>query len=339
MSKTKHPLEDQIGDIGEDIQETSTTQEGLGIAPLFAKKKEDTSSDDFREKTDSMFRKPTIAGGWIPLDRSELEGRDQFYPSDWEFSIKAADVSAIKNWSSIDEEQVLSINKSINELLQSCVRVTSNGNVLNVNKIHTWDRMWFLLKVREYSMVTGEKAYTFNDECSCGATVSFNLDAHSLDYNLPDMDSIGQYYDSERQLWEIDPNEFGVRGKNLVFYLPTVEKDDVVVAWIYERARSGKKIDETFAKYLPWLIPGVPTDAKQILNTIKDCEIIYKQWSHDQFDLVEEIFVNIEASAKDVIKTTCESCGAEVHSTIQFPGGLKGMFSTPTNRRKKFGTK
>ena len=344
-------LENQIGNIGgETVEDTNvestepSTQksEGLGIAPLFASKKlsNNNESDDFRAKTDELYRGGSIVGGWIPIDREELNGREMFYPEDWQFSIKAADVQSIKNWSAIDENQVLSINKSINEILQSCVRISlPNGRTINVNKLHTWDRMWFLLKIREYTMVKGERAYAFEDECTCGAPVHFDLNYESLSYELPDMDNVGEYYDAERQLWRIDPNDFDVRGREMVFYLPTIEKDDVVVAWIYERARSNKKIDEMFAKYLSWLIPSVPVDGKQILNTIKDCEILYKQWSKDQFELAEEILKNITVDAKEYIVSTCESCGAEVHSEITFPGGLKNMFTNPTNKRKKFGTK
>ena len=139
--------------------------------------------------------------------------------------------------------------------------------------------MWFLLKIREYTMVKGERAYAFEDECMCGAPVHFELNYESLSYELPDMDSVGEYYDAERQLWKIDPNDFDVRGREMVFYLPTIEKDDVVVAWIYERARSNKKIDEMFAKYLPCFIPSVPVDGKQIINTINSYENMVVQRS------------------------------------------------------------
>ena len=53
----------------------------------------------------------------------------------------------------------------------------------------------------------------------------------------------------------------------------------------------------------------------------------------------EEIIKNITVDAKEYIVSTCESCGAEVHSEITFPGGLKNMFTSSTNKRKKFGTK
>ena len=62
-----------------------------------------------------------IREGWMTVDRKLLGERDVFYPEEWEFRIKPATVEAIRNWSTIDEENPNSIDIVFDEILKACL--------------------------------------------------------------------------------------------------------------------------------------------------------------------------------------------------------------------------
>ena len=61
-----------------------------------------------------------ISLGWIPIDRKDMGIRSRFYSEDWQFMVRPAQVSAIKNWSAIDESRIDTMNDVFNDIIKSC---------------------------------------------------------------------------------------------------------------------------------------------------------------------------------------------------------------------------
>lgn len=323
-------LEEQIGDLGGKQE----IPKDLGHAKYFGNHQEETPT-----KSGNVVDLP-IRGGYIELDRSEMGDRSAFYPADWKFMIKPASVDDIKNWSSIDEERVDQVNEVFNEVIKSCMKITTgSGETISWNKINSWDRFWVLLKIREYTFEKGEKKIAYDDECtSCGEKVRYELTAGSLDFRVPDQDIIDRYWDGERREWAVNPKEYDVTGPVIHFYPPTIEKDNVVFKWLYTRSQDGKKINEAFARFLPWMLQRVSKDDKVNERFIADCEATYKGWGMDMFGLCNEILETIMIVPAEKLNSICPHCGEEVQSQIQFPDGIRGLFSV-SGGRKKFGQK
>lgn len=289
----------------------------------------------------STVQQPTeIQEGWIPVDRELLGERSVFYPESWEFYIRPATVEAIRNWSTINDENPNSVNEVFNEIIKSCVSIKNGEKKIPWGNINFWDRFFFILLVREYTFAHGENKIEYTDPCQeCGNDVTFNLTSQSLLYEMPDP-SIMHFYDQETQTWVIDPQEYDIDADVLKFHLFTLEKDAAITSWIVSRYRENNKFkpDEAFIRILPWLATKLSKDENLIKMQIREYEAIYKRWDMEMFGFVNDIVRNIIVQPSTNLIAECPICGEEVTSQIRFPNSISSLFAV-SNRHKKFGTK
>ena len=148
-----------------------------------------------------------------------------------------------------------------------------------------------------------------------------------------------KYFSAEEQNWFIDPNEYGVDWPEPVtLYLPTLEKDANIKAWMIDRIQQKKKIDQVFIKFLTWLAPKISKDLTIAQRQIRDYEVKFKSWDTDMFSFMNEVVTNIAVVPSTKLMTTCPTCGEEVTSDIRFPNGVSDLFNISSGR-KKFGKK
>ena len=170
MNNEYEILEEQIGGLGAQVQETSveTPTPGLGKAKHFGVGV-GAMRDTSEHETGSMIRT-----GWIQLDREEFEDRALFYPEDWKFFVKPASVEDIKNFSSIDENRPDYAQDILNEMLRNNFKITNENGTIPTLKLNSWDRLFVLNKIREYTFVKGENTIAFDSPCdACGENVHF----------------------------------------------------------------------------------------------------------------------------------------------------------------------
>lgn len=284
-----------------------------------------------------------IRDGWIPVDRGLLGERDKFYPEEWMFYIKPADVEAIRHWSTIDAENPNSIDDVFDEVLKSCLSIKSISGNIPWHNVNVWDRFFFLLLIREYTFADGgEQKISFNRECpNCEVDVPFELVSTSLMFTLPD-ESVMKYYNQGKRTWEIIPSDFEVNTPQEMFefYVPTREKDSNIKAWMIAELQENrnKKFDQVFIKFLPWMLPKVSKDMTVAKTQIKRAQTEFKSWDIEVFSFLNEVIDGITVTPGTDIITTCPSCGEEVTAPIQFPDGISSLFSIP-RRSKGFGKK
>lgn len=282
-----------------------------------------------------------IREGWLSVERGLLGERDAFYPESWEFRIKPATVEAIRNWSTIDSENPNSIDEVFNEILKECLAIKTPTGSLPWSAINSWDRFFFVLLIREYSMVTGDKKIEFVEECpNCGKDITFTLNSQALMYDLPGED-VMKYYNSDTRSWYIDPAEFDVDGEEpIILYNPTLDKDAAIKDWLFNKVQENNKakIDRTFLRFLPWLTDKVSKDVTMAKQQIKRLEMKYKSWDAEMFSFMDDVLKNVAVTPDTHIKATCDSCEEEATAQIQFPDGVQSLFNMG-NRHKKFGQK
>lgn len=337
-------LENQIGEMGGEERKKGINLGKLKHPESYGGKKEldkdeQVSMEGFLARSEKKVNTGnSIATGWIPLDRSELGKRSLFYDDDWEFSIRPATVQAIKNWTSVDEENPEELNKVFNEIIRLCVRMTDGqGNVHTWQEMKSWDRFWFILKVREYTFVHGESKIEYTDQCeNCEEDLTFTLNSSSLTYEFPD-DDIMKYWDGKK--WTIDPREYDVDADPITLYPPTLGKDQAIIDWAIARARQGKRdIDENFIKFLVWMISKPSRDPQNFEMQVRQAQTTYKNWSIDMNSFMNDVVRNVTINPSEKLLTKCPHCGAEVTSQVQFPNGVKALFKTES-KVKKFGSR
>lgn len=280
-----------------------------------------------------------IRDGWMDVDKRLFGDRIKFYPDDWEFRIRPATVEAIRNWSTIDDENPNSVDDVFNEILKTCFTIITPRGPLPWGNLRSWDRFFVILLIREYTFINGESKVEFSEDCpNCENAVTFNLTSQSLMYDLPDSD-VMKYYSSETQTWLIDPNEYEVEWPEPIeLYLPTLEKDANIKAWLIDRVQNKKKIDNVFIKFLPWLAPKISKDLTIAQRQIREYEIKFRSWDTEMFSFMNEVIDNISVVPSSKLIETCPVCGEEVTAEITFQDGIRSLFNMASGR-KKFGKK
>lgn len=349
-------LESQIGNIGDENQSNPAVDDQpklgklrynhTGKQELNEQEKDEMQEFLNKSRRKSVFKRTEeenpsvsegVSEGWIPVEREELGIRSQFYPEDWEFAIRPATVQAIKNWTSIDEERLDQVNNVFNDIIKTCVKITSSTGGVSWENINSWDRFWFVLKIREYTFVHGESKVQFTDQCSeCDEDIDFELTARGLFYEFPDEELIEKYWNGKT--WEIDPQEYDVDEAPITLFTPTLGKDQAIINWATEKYRATNKIDETFLKFLPWLVNKPSRDTAMFDRQIQKIYKDYKSWSIDMFTFMDDVIKNITINPSEKLKVTCPHCGKEVVSNVRFPNGIKAIFNV-TTKAKKFGSR
>lgn len=349
-------LDSQIGNLG-GIEQKNVPEEGQSLGKINIRRgnqldeNEEKSLDNFLQKSHKMSPFHTqaspfesagygeISGGWIPIDRKEMGIRSMFYPEDWEFRVKPATVEAIKNWSSIDEENISVTNRVFNEIMKQCVSIWTPSGKLPWSKVNSWDRFWFILKVREYTFVKGEAELNYDEECPyCDQQIYFDLKSNNLDYEFPDDDVVKNHYSVEERCWQIDPREYDLDRMPVKLYVPTLEKDDAILQWAIRENERGKTLNEPFLRFLPWMLQKAPKDEQVLDKFIKECKRVFDSWDIDMFNFMDEVLTNIQLTPSEKLKTTCPHCGEEVRSAVRFQNGVKSLFAIP-HKYRKFGSK
>lgn len=282
-----------------------------------------------------------VREGWLPVDRALLGERDIFYPSDWSFYIRPATVEAIRNWSMIDDQNGNSIDEVFNEVLKTCLQIKdSTDRPIPWHNICSWDRFFFLLLIREYTFQDGESNISYYEDCpECETPVEFNLTSNALMYDMPDEEVIS-YYDQTSRTWAIDPSEYEVEGDPITLYVPTLEKDANIKAWMIRKLQENRntKIDPVFIRFVSWMTPKISKDDEISKRQMKQLKMAFDSLSIDQFEFMDEVLKNIIVTPKTKLIAKCPSCGEEVTSDIRFPDGVSGLFHIQSKRRK-FGKK
>jgi predicted RNA-binding Zn-ribbon protein involved in translation (DUF1610 family) len=279
-----------------------------------------------------------ISSSWIPVDRESMGIRSMFYPEAWDFYVKPATMKAIKNWTAIDETRPDQVNKVFNEIIKQCVKIdTHDVKGAGWAQINSWDRFWFILKVREYTFAMGENKVEFTDECNeCGQEIQFTLTADSLHYEFPDENLVQDYWNGKE--WEIDPSEYDVDHEPIKLYTPKLGKDEAIIEWATNRYRNGGKLDETFIEFLVWLLDKPSRDPQMLERQIEKIQKEYNSWDVEMFTFMRDVIKNVTINPSENLSTRCPQCGQETISGVQFPDGITALFGT-NKPRKKFGSR
>lgn len=346
MNNDYNELEDQIGMMGSEDGLSIDKPKKLKHKELYGQKadlskSEEESLNAFLSKDKARkerIEENSIANGWVPIDRSELGIRSLFYPEEWRFFIKPATVQAIKNWTAIDEDRIDQVNRVFNEAVKMCVKIdTQSSQGAGWAQIRSWDRFWFILKIREYTFSRGESKIEFTDACSeCGEDMTYTLTSDSLFYEFPDDELIEKYWGDG--CWTIDPREYDVDHDPIILYTPTLGKDDAIIEWATARGRAGQKIDENFIEMLVWMLNKPSKDPQMLDRQIQKLYAEYKSWDVDMYTFMRDVVRNITINPSEKLKQTCPHCSMEATSNVQFPNGIKALFNVGS-KVKKFGSR
>ena len=267
--------------------------------------------------------KRTLRIGWYGIAREDLPYGGILYPADWKFEIRAASGKEIAYFSTINTEDPLSVLDGINQVIRSCVKIISNNGLVSPTNIYEIDRMWFLLKIRDFTMPERENALIIKEKCPFKCSDEENqieLTCDNLVYK-PLSEFALKYVDRER-------GGFTVKTKigDIHFTPSTIEQSEIYKEWFM--AQPEYQRDARFAARFHMYINPNFKAGKNPTDLIQDAYNNFYAISMEtkKFAIYMKIEREIAPAIDDQIKYICPVCGKEVHTMLRFPGGLQDIF-------------
>lgn len=271
------------------------------------------SDDEFEE-----IRQLNEKMGYIPLIISNLPSQGKFYRNDLQISIRAARVAEIRDFSTMDENNLFDVDEKLNNILATCVKVEFAGRRGSYKDLLEEDRLFIILSVRELSFKTGENKLIMKANCrSCSHENEYELKTTTLQYY--DSSELSKYYDDEMKAFTFSTKTEG----GVVMCPPTIGVMRTITDFIKNKEGKKEKWDKSFLQILPYLHrEWRGFDDKAIFQM----NIEFNGWSEKKFSIVYRLAEKMRIGVKQELNMLCTNCEAEVAVPVTFPGGVKSLF-------------
>lgn len=262
--------------------------------------------------------------GYVKLDLANFPSGGQFYREDFEIHIRAARVGEIREFSTLDEENILDVDEKLNSLLVGCTKIMYGNQRGSYRDVLEEDRIYLILSIRELTFKEGENKLMMpvgKKNCktgSCKAQDSMELRTGNLQFNEQD-ELIEKYYDFENKCFTVPTKNHG----ELTIAPPTIGVMRAITDWIRKREQEGKTWDKSSLSILPYIQrEWRGFNDKEIFSAITS----FQGWDASKFSIVYRLVEKAKIGVKPEFNYPCESCGEEVAVPLTFPGGIKALF-------------
>lgn len=241
-----------------------------------------------------------------------------FYPVGTKIMVRAAQVKEIQAYSMVDDNNFHDIVEKMNDMLASCVKVKyANGSIGTFADIKDGDRFYLIFLIRELTFQKGN-SLVVNAECKmCNTENSIELKRECFVFWETD-DDLEPYFDDGNKVFTFETmNES-------VFHLgvPCIGLQKSFTDYILDEYKNKKSPNMSFLKVIPFTI----SDRKSITpEGIKKKLADFQNMNSNDFQFLNAAVNKMKFGIKETRKK-CSSCGEEVRTDMQFPGGASAIF-------------
>lgn len=263
---------------------------------------------------------PQVKPGFHEVFWESLPSKGLFQPKGARLFIRAAKGVEVLHWSTINENDILSVTEGLNSILSSCVEYTpSTGRVGTWKDIRDCDRFSIILMIRDLTFPEPENKLKVKTDCvsnSCGA-IDIEVNSRNLE-RFEISEKTMQYYDFEKRLFVFrDGND------EIEMCPPSIGMTNKLTDYIAECRNTGKKISQELMKILTY----VETDFRKVNNDfIKNLEADMHGWSARKASKILGYIDSLLLGTNTNLKTTCAKCEQEVSAPLSFRNGIKSIF-------------
>ena len=262
--------------------------------------------------------------GYIKLDLANFHSGGQFYREDFEIHIRSARVGEIREFSTVDEENILDVDEKLNSLLVNCTKIMYGNQRGSYRDVLEEDRIYLILSIRELTFKEGENKLMMpvgRKKCktgTCKSQESVELKTNNLQFNEQD-ELIEKYYDYENKCFTVPTKSHG----ELIIAPPTIGVMRAITDWIRKREEGNLPWDKSSLSILPYIQrEWRGFNDKEIFSAITS----FQGWDASKFSIVYRLVEKAKIGVKPEFNYPCESCGEEVTVPLTFPGGIKALF-------------
>lgn len=257
--------------------------------------------------------------GWIRVKMETLPSQGAFYPHGTEITIRAASAGEIRHWSTIDEDDMLSMDDGLNRLVDKCCKVKFPRMAGSYKDLKEIDRFFIVFAIREYTFKKGENILNITFNCkNCGKVDAKTMVKEMLSYYVPAEELQPRFSEDER-CFHLKLSS----GDEIKLYLPTLGVMNFIKMYIREKVQKKEEYDSAFLKWAPFLFADWRTLNDAFYHkTLQDSYT----WSVDKISVLDWFVNQMQKTIKAELINSCSSCGSEITAPISFRGGIKSLF-------------
>lgn len=257
--------------------------------------------------------------GWVRIKPETLPSQGIFYPSGTEISIRAASAAEIRHWSTIDEEDILSMDDALNKIVEKCAKIRT-GNVFGSYKdLKEVDRFFVVFAIRELTFKKGENQLNVSFNCTnCGKKDEKTIVKEMLSYYVP-VPELQARFSEEQRCFHLKLTN----GEELKLSLPSLGVMNFIKGYIREKIQTKQEYDKAFFKWAPFLFADWRNLNEASYNKLLQDSY---SWGTDKISVLDWFISRMEDTVKTEIKNECSVCGTEATAPITFRGGIKSLF-------------
>jgi len=282
--------------------EGENSETGLGKAQMFYEKQSEINNEFTNV-------------GYKPIPVENLPSKGLFYPDNFKILIRPASVAEIRHWSSLDENDVISVNDAVIGILSKCVMV--NGGTLShkykFKDICEVDKFYILFAIRELTFINGENKLFIDVD---GDKVEIKKENLRL-FVMPE--SLKRFYSPDDKCFKF---KFKGSNEDIKLYLPTIGVAEQLKDYVIEKKRNKEDIDTSFISFLPFLIQDYRNLTK---NNIENIRKEMLSWNLKKMSLLSYVLDEIKKSTEEPT-VVVEKNGAEKVVPLTFQNGVKSIF-------------
>ena len=241
-----------------------------------------------------------------------------------EIHIRAARVGEIREFSTLNEDDIMDVDEKLNSILVNCTKIMYGNQRGSYRDILEEDRIYVILSIRELTFKNGENKLMMpvgKKSCpsgTCKSQESMELKTNNLQFNDQD-ELLEKYYDHQNKCYTIPTKNHG----EITLAPPTIGVMRAVTGWIRKREEEGKSWDKSSLAILPYV--------QREWRGFNDNEVFsaitnFQGWNAGKYSLVYRLVEKAKIGVKPEFTYPCQSCGAEVAVPLSFPGGIKALF-------------
>jgi hypothetical protein len=257
--------------------------------------------------------------GWIRVKPETLPSQGIYYPANSEITIRAAMAAEIRHWSTIDEEDILSMDDALNKIIEKCCKLRLGGALSSFKDLKEIDRFFLVFAIRELTFKKGENALNVSFNCNnCGHTDNKQIVKEMLSYYNP-VDELSTRFNEEERCFHLKLTN----GEEIKLYLPTLGTMNFIKNYVKEKVQSKQEYDKAFLKWAPFLFADWRTLNEAAYN--RKLQDSYS-WGTDKISVLDWFVKQMQNTVKPEIINDCSVCGEEATAPINFRGGIKSLF-------------
>ena len=251
--------------------------------------------------------------GWIDVDKTKLSYGGRLYPSSWSFKVRPATVAEIRHFSSLNENDPISVSSAMYDMLVSNVRITNGTSIVKSDSIYEHDQLYFLLLIHEYT--GGTKTIEIEHVCqSCQTKNVLKLHSEKLEYEK--LSPAAEKYLTANGNFDVLTKSFGA-----LHYKPITLNDSLRLReYMIECRRNNTKFEINFNKVFPFIRTKNEYEVKELYQ---EYLALSKEKYGTIFNLVNKHF---QIKALTTISDTCTQCESGIQTYIKFGSGLSNIF-------------